>query len=227
MLFLSDSPYLKLLSYIVSTIIKAFIMGHQFLHPLLTECGRLWPPLTTDGRPLRGSSCTLSRPLLNFLTHFLTIPSLMAFSPYTSHIWQWISAGFTFLAFKKRIRDRISQLAGRSIILKILNTQQYANTICFSCIGVCGLPMNEGRQDACAKSLTQRCSGNIRKRYLLSEYASIHTKDKVYLSNILSPPWFFTFPIPKTFTHSCKLSQMLMDIVLLTSHSDYMQPPDT
>jgi hypothetical protein len=32
MLFLSDSPYLKLLSYIVSTIIKAFIItGHQFL----------------------------------------------------------------------------------------------------------------------------------------------------------------------------------------------------
>jgi hypothetical protein len=44
MLFLSDSPYLKLLSYIVSTIIKAFIItGHQFLYPLLVERGRHWP----------------------------------------------------------------------------------------------------------------------------------------------------------------------------------------
>jgi hypothetical protein len=43
MLFLSDSPYLKLLFYIVSTIIKAFIIsGHQFLYPLLVERGRLW-----------------------------------------------------------------------------------------------------------------------------------------------------------------------------------------
>jgi hypothetical protein len=42
MLFLSDSPYLKLLFYIVSTIIKVFIIiGHQFLYPLLAECGYL------------------------------------------------------------------------------------------------------------------------------------------------------------------------------------------
>jgi hypothetical protein len=46
------------------------------------------------------------------------------------------------------------------------------NTTCFSRIGVCDLPMNEGRQRACAKSQPQRCGGNIRKRYLLSEYDS-------------------------------------------------------
>jgi hypothetical protein len=50
MLFLSDSPYLKLLFYIVSTIIKAFIItGHQFLYPLLVErvtaCDRHWPQM--------------------------------------------------------------------------------------------------------------------------------------------------------------------------------------
>jgi hypothetical protein len=36
-------------------------------------------------------------------------------------------------------------------------TEQYVNSICFSRIGVCGLPMNEGRQRACAKSRPQRC----------------------------------------------------------------------
>jgi hypothetical protein len=51
-------------------------------------------------------------------------------------------------------------------------TERYVNTVCFSRIGICGLPLNEGRQDACAKSLTQCCGRNIRKRYLLSEYTS-------------------------------------------------------
>jgi hypothetical protein len=48
--------------------------------------------LTTDGRPLRGSSCTFSRPSLKCLTHLLTIESLMACSPYTSQSWRWMSA---------------------------------------------------------------------------------------------------------------------------------------
>ena len=43
MLFLSGSPYRKLLLYIVSTIINAFMITvHQFLYPLLVERGRLW-----------------------------------------------------------------------------------------------------------------------------------------------------------------------------------------
>ena len=43
MLFLSDSPYLKLLFYVVSTTIKASVItGHQFLYPLLVERGLLW-----------------------------------------------------------------------------------------------------------------------------------------------------------------------------------------
>jgi hypothetical protein len=42
MLFLSDSPYLKLLFNTVSTITKAFIKtGNQFLYPLIVEGGRL------------------------------------------------------------------------------------------------------------------------------------------------------------------------------------------
>jgi hypothetical protein len=60
------------------------------------------------------------------------------------------------------------------------HTEQYINTICFSHIGVCGLPMNEGRQRACAKSRPQRCGGNIRKRYLLSEYASYNVVRMTY-----------------------------------------------
>jgi hypothetical protein len=51
------------------------------------------------------------------------------------------------------------------------HTEQYVNTVCFSLIGVCGLPVNEGRQCTCTKSRPQRCGRNILKRYLLSEYA--------------------------------------------------------
>jgi hypothetical protein len=59
-------------------------------------------------------------------------------------------------------------------------TEQYVNTMCFSRIGVCGLPMNEGRQRACAKSRPQRCGGNILKQYLLPEYAKyMCLKDKI------------------------------------------------
>jgi hypothetical protein len=40
-LFLSNSPHLKLLFYTVSATIKAFTTtGHQFLYPLLVESGR-------------------------------------------------------------------------------------------------------------------------------------------------------------------------------------------
>jgi hypothetical protein len=65
---------------------------------------------------------------------------------------------------KKRITGRISHSAGRSTIFKhFKRTEQYANTICFSLTGICGLAMNVGRQ---------RGGGNIRKWYLYSEYAS-------------------------------------------------------
>ena len=50
-------------------------------------------------------------------------------------------------------------------------TEQYINTISFSHVGVCGLPLNEGKQHARVKS-RQCCGGNIHKLYLLSEYAS-------------------------------------------------------
>jgi len=76
---------------------------------------------TKDGRPLRTSSCTFSRPSSNIRTHFLTIPSIIALSPYTWQIWWWISLGSTFLAFKKRITDCISQSAPPSIVLNMFN----------------------------------------------------------------------------------------------------------
>jgi hypothetical protein len=50
-------------------------------------------------------------------------------------------------------------------------TEQHVNTICFSRIGICGLPMNEGNQCTCTKLRPQSCGGNICKWYLLSEYA--------------------------------------------------------
>ena len=81
---------------------------------------------TTDGRPLRGSSCTFSRPSLKSRTHLHTIELLTACSPYTSQSWRWISASVMFFAFKKRITGRISHAAGFSIFLNIINTQHDA-----------------------------------------------------------------------------------------------------
>jgi hypothetical protein len=65
--------------------------------------------LTTDGRPFRLSSYIFARLSLKGLTHLRTIESCF---PYTSQSWLWISAGFMFLAFKKRITDRITHAAG-------------------------------------------------------------------------------------------------------------------
>ena len=81
---------------------------------------------TSDGRPLRGSSCTLSCPSLNSRTHLHTNELPMACSPYTSQSWWWISVGFMFFTFKKRITDHISHAAGFSIFLNIINIQQDA-----------------------------------------------------------------------------------------------------
>ena len=79
---------------------------------------------TKDVRPLHASSCTFSRPSLNIRTYFLTVPSLIALSPYTWQIWWWISLGSTFLTFKKRITDRISRSAAPSVVLNMFNAQQ-------------------------------------------------------------------------------------------------------
>jgi hypothetical protein len=126
-----------------------------------------------DGRPLRGSSCPLLRPSLNFVTHFLTIPSLMAFSPYTSRILTMNICQFHISCIQKT-DNRPYFTVGRPLdhLEHFQCTEQYVNTICFSRSGVCGLPLNKGRQRACAKSRPQRGGGNVRRRYLLSEYAS-------------------------------------------------------
>jgi len=79
---------------------------------------------TKDGRPLRVPSCTFSHPSLNIRTHFLTMPSLIALSPYIWKVWWWISLGSTFLAFKKRITDCISQSVAPSIVLNMFKAQK-------------------------------------------------------------------------------------------------------
>jgi hypothetical protein len=59
-------------------------------------------------------------------SHHWIIESLMACFPYTSQSWLWMSAGFTFLAFKKRITDHTSHAASFSIFLNIVNAQDDA-----------------------------------------------------------------------------------------------------
>ena len=64
--------------------------------------------------------------LLNNCIHLRTIELLIACSPQTSQSRQWISPGFMFFTFKKRITDRISHAVGFSIFLNIINTQHDA-----------------------------------------------------------------------------------------------------
>jgi len=97
------------------------VMVNHLFSLIFPSTARTKSSFTTDGRPLRGSSCVFySR------THLRTIELLMACSPYTSQSWRWISAGVMFSAFKKRITDRISRAAGFSVFLNIINTQHDA-----------------------------------------------------------------------------------------------------
>jgi hypothetical protein len=90
--------------------------------------------LTTDSQLLHRSSCTFSCPSLKCLTHLLTVESLMECS-YTSQSWRWLSAGFMFLVFKKKITDCISHVVGFSIFFNILNTQEDVLTL-FDCLQI-------------------------------------------------------------------------------------------
>ena len=58
---------------------------------------------------------------LNNRHYFLTFPSFIASSPYTLTILPWISVWWTFLVFKNRITNCISQVAGFSIFFLIFN----------------------------------------------------------------------------------------------------------
>jgi len=75
-------------------------------------------------------------PSLNSRTHLRTTKLLIACFPYTSQSWQWVSTGFMFFRFKKRVTDRISHAAGFSIFLNIINTRQCVDTECLQIVSV-------------------------------------------------------------------------------------------
>ena len=68
--------------------------------------------------------CTLVQPSLNNRSHFLTFPLFIAPSPYTSSIWLWISAKWTFLAFKSHITNCTSQVVGFQFSCSSLTLQR-------------------------------------------------------------------------------------------------------
>ena len=115
------------------------VMVNCLFSLIFSSTARTKSSFTTDGQPLRGSSCTFSHPSLNRRTHLRTIELLMACSPYTSQSWRWISTSFMFFAFKKWITDRISHAAGFSIFLKIINTHHDALTL-FKCLQIASVP---------------------------------------------------------------------------------------
>jgi hypothetical protein len=110
MLFLSDSPYLKLLFYVISTIIKAFIItGHQFLYPRLVERGRLWR------HPTGRSAARHARHHDHSITHGI-------FTVYFTYLTMNISRFHIYCIQKPDNRPYFTD-GGRSFILNILNAQ--------------------------------------------------------------------------------------------------------
>jgi hypothetical protein len=94
-------------------------MVNRLFSWIYSPTARTKSSLTTGGRPLR----TFPRPSIKCLTHLRAIETRPACSLYASQSWRWMSAGFMFLAFKKRTTDRISDAAGFSTFLNIVNTQ--------------------------------------------------------------------------------------------------------
>ena len=164
MLFLSDSPYLKLLS--------------TYFPPLLRH-------LSCSPSSLNEASSDHKQPaaprlVMHIITTFVELSNLFSHHSITHEIF---TVYFTYLTMNisrfhisciQKTDNRPYFTVGRKLdhLEHFKRKEQYVNTTCFSRIGVCGLPVNEGRQRACAKSRPQRCGGNTRKRYLLSVYAS-------------------------------------------------------
>jgi hypothetical protein len=130
------------------------------------------PSSTTEGYQLHGSSCIFLHPTRKCLSHLHTNESLMTCSPYTFQRWWCMSASFMFLAIKKWITDHISHVAGFSIFLNIVNTQDgRVYVVRLSANGICAFPVDLQTLHACAPSWPQRCSSNTCKGNLFCGYA--------------------------------------------------------
>jgi hypothetical protein len=133
---------------------------------------RRWPPVTTDGRSLRGSSWTFYelRSTVNPFPHHSIIHGI--FTVYFTYLTTNMSQ--IHISCIKITDNRPYFTVGGALdhLEYSKRTEQYLNTICFSHIGVCGLSVSERWRRACAKLGPQRFGGNIRKRFVLSECAS-------------------------------------------------------
>jgi hypothetical protein len=107
-------------------------------------------------------------------THFVTMPSLITLSPYTSQIWQWMQLGRTFLTFTKWITGFILQLAGGGGAFKCLKHVWRRGTdmkiTWISWNGVCGLSVDRRSHCTCVKGESQWCMRDMCKQYVVSEY---------------------------------------------------------
>jgi hypothetical protein len=70
---------------------------------IFSSTARTKSSFTTDGQPLRGSSCTFSRPSLNSRTHLRTIELLMACSAYSHKV----DDEFQLVSFSSHSRNRL------------------------------------------------------------------------------------------------------------------------
>ena len=130
MLFLSHSPYLKLLFYIVSTIIKAFIItGHQFLYPLLAERGRLSPETagcSAERNARYHDFVELSNPFPHHsITHGI-------FTVYFTYLTMNISRFHISCIQQTNNRPYFTVGGALDHLQHFKRTEQYVNTICFS-----------------------------------------------------------------------------------------------
>ena len=152
------------------------ITGHQFLYPLLIECGHLlrchWPQ-TAPWLVMRVIT-TFSELSLHFPHHSITHGISIVYFTYLMNISQF------HISCIQKTDNRLYFTVGKVLnhLEHFKHTEQYVHTICFSHIGISVLPVNEGRQCSCAKSWPQRCGRNSCIWYLLSKYASYNVSAK-------------------------------------------------
>jgi hypothetical protein len=152
------------------------MVNHLFCW-FFSSTARTKSSLTTDGWPLRWSSCTFPHPALKCLTHLLTTESLMACSPYTSQSWRWMSADFMFSCIPGTdYRPHFTYGGLLDFLEHCKRAGQCANVVRVAAKCVHAFQKDQQSPLACAPYWPQHCTGNICKRNLFCGYTSYNVK---------------------------------------------------
>ena len=141
-------------------------MVNRLFSLIFSSTARTKSSFTTDGRPLRGSSCSFSRP--SSPSSPISVP--MNYSWHVLHTRHKVDDEFQPVSCSSHSRNGLQTAFHMSLyfLKHYKHTARCVNTVQMSANCVRGLTKNQKTQHTHAPSWPQRCSGNIRKRNLLS-----------------------------------------------------------